>query len=322
MPTLIHNLDPDTDYPALIELGRAIDAVDHAGLIASEEELRSQPQRQRWVLPHPDDAARLIGHGWIAPQSDTRCYIYVSVHPDERRKGLGSKLLAYGVQLATEKGLRQIVAFANFTDRRADAFIHHNGFRVAGRNRYLSVPEGFEPDAPQWPAGYTVRSLAELHAAGQPGLATVVQAFNLCYSDLWGHSENTEPLTEEKLTEWMQIYPLYFLSEALFFAFAPDGSLAGLSSGRLEELEPAGEMQPVQYRLMVDAPAAAPAHRHAGLLRPLVLHTMRWLRTRGAGVIELHTFGDFDENIKLYQEIGFTLKDEDHWVEYLLEKGK
>lgn len=113
----------------------------------------------------------------------------------------------------------------------------------------------------------------------------------------------------------MNEYLDYFIPEGTFIVFAPDGSLAGLCHGRLERENLQTIREP---RKIVDSPGVVPEHRHLRLQRPLTLTTMHWLRQYGEGPIELDTFGDEEVTAEIYYEIGFTLEDKNHSVEYVL----
>ena len=65
---------------------------------------------------------------------------------------------------------------------------------------------------------------------------------------------------------------------------------------------------------IVDSPGIAPAYRSLGLLRPLTLTAMRWLRGLGAGPIQLETYGDGEAAAEIYGEVGFVMQE--HYVEY------
>jgi hypothetical protein len=220
--------------------------------------------------------------------------------------GIGSALLQHGLNCAQANGAKQVVIAIQASNPRADAFLRHHGFAGRGHNRFMSLDVLTPPAPPEWPDGFTVKSMAEIG-----DLAVMVDASNLCYSDHWGHLENSEPLTVEKLREWMDKYPdSLFIPAGISIVFAPDQRIAGLSSGRLLDN---------RQRKVVDAPGVAPAFRHLTLRRSLILHTMAWL---GTGPYELHTFGDTDEETQVALDLGFSLKERNHWIEYARELGE
>jgi len=300
----------ETDFAGLTLLYQAVEDVDHNDQEFSEATLRAVEGVERWVIEDPLDPSAFIGHGWRYEQSRLRSYLYVAVHPTWRRQGLGSVLLSNGLARIQGHGTRQVVAVTRADNATGDAFLRYNGFIPAGHNRRFSVPAGIEIPEVKWPVGYTLSRYSEVQQ-----LAILVEAHNRCYMDRWGHNENTETLSAEKLLGWINEYPDYFIPEGTFIVFAPDGSLAGLSHGRLERENSQTFSEP---RKIVDSPGVVPEHRHLELQRPLTITTMRWLRQYGEGPIELDTFGEEEETVRIYDELGFTLEDKNHTVEYVL----
>jgi ribosomal protein S18 acetylase RimI-like enzyme len=67
----------------------------------------------------------------------------------------------------------------------------------------------------------------------------------------------------------------------------------------------------------IDAPGIVPQHRRLDLYRALVLSGIGWLREQGQSIIEMESWGDKLEVLKMYRELGF--KDIRHRVCYQLE---
>ena len=303
---------PEADVPSLVALLTTIAAGDATGARIDEATVRSQlawlghdPARDRWVAQAPGEGSQLIGHAWAFAQSPQRAILYAAVAPAWRRRGIGSALLARAISRAREMGARQIVSATRAGRAAADAFLRRHGFLPAGHARTLTAPAVLPIPEPVWPAGYTLRTLAEVG-----DLSLWAEACNRCYGDMWGHRENTEPATAEHHAELMRLYPDYFDAAGILLLFAPDGSLAGVCSGRVEGGEAGGATVRV-----IDSPGVAPAHRHLGLQRPLVLAALRWLSNQDAGNYRLETWGDSEEAVAIYRDLGFTV--EDDTVEYL-----
>jgi hypothetical protein len=161
-----------------------------------------------------------------------------------------------------------------------------------------------------WPAGYTLQSLADLG-----DLEALAAACNRCRADLWGHMEYTQPLTAAWFAERIARLPDYYPPAGTWVLFAPGGDPAGVNFCRLGDPDPADS---ARRTCILDAPAIAPAYRHLDLLRPLVLHGMRWLAAQAAGPYRLETWGDPEPAVAVYRSLGFTLDPHNHWVEYLL----
>ncbi len=306
---------PEADVPSLVALLATIAAGDKTGAVVDEATVRGQlawlghdPTRDRWVAEAPGDGSRLIGHSWVFTQSPQRSILYAAVAPAWRRQGIGSALLARAIGRAREMAASQIVSAARAGNVAADAFLRHHGFLPAGHARTLTAPAALSIPEPAWPAGYVLRTLAE---AADVNLWA--EACNRCYADMWGHRENTEPATVEFHAELLRAYPDVFSPAGVFLLLAPDDSPAGVCVGYAE----GGAGGAAGFKV-IDAPAIASDQRHLGLQRPLVLAVLRWLNGLSAGDYRLETWGDSEQAVAIYRDLGFTV--EDDTVEYLRQE--
>ncbi|MEW6403068.1 MAG: GNAT family N-acetyltransferase [Chloroflexota bacterium] len=304
----------ERDLPGLVQLRAEIEAFDQAGndvseaaVLASLNWIGHDPEHDRWIVENPEEQGKLRAHAWARSQSQERTIVYVAVHPDWRRKGLGSALLARTLARAHESGAAHVTAGADAKNKGADAFLLRHGFQHAGDNRFMRAPAGIALQEPRWPEGYTLRAYAEVQE-----LSTLVEAFNRSYGDMWGHLENTAgAMNEEYLTKLMDQYPDWFIPEGIFIAFAPDGDVAGVC---VAKLGPAVEGNELEREKIVDSAGVVPEHRHMRLQRPLTLTAMHWLRSHGSGPINLESYGDGLDAIEIYRDLGFV--PEEHYIEY------
>ena len=302
------------DLAGLVQLRIDIENFDHAGNDLSEAAVIEtlnwpghDPQKDRWVIEKPGGHGELFGHAWARAQSPERTVVYVAIHPDWRRKGLGSTLLERMLTRAVEMGATHVTAAADIKNKGADAFLLRNGFQHAGNNRFMRAPAGIPLSEPHWPDGYTVRSYTEVQ-----NLSTLVEAFNRCYGDMWGHRENTKgAMNEEYLAERMKKNPQHYNPDGLLIVFAPDGEVAGVCVAVLgSKVDGQGD----DRVMIVDSPGVVPEHRQLGLQRPLTLTAMRWLRSHSPGPIDLESYGDGEDAVRIYKDLGFVL--EEHYLEY------
>jgi ribosomal protein S18 acetylase RimI-like enzyme len=94
-----------------------------------------------------------------------------------------------------------------------------------------------------------------------------------------------------------------FNQQGLFLVFSEKGRVIGIS-----RVEPSSERTqkngvPTGY---IDAPGIVPQHRRLDLYRALVLTGIRWLHEQGQSLIEMESWGDKLEVLKMYRELGFT----------------
>jgi mycothiol synthase len=294
--------NPDGDIPHLSHMLSDIEAVDHDGEETSEEALRAQltwpnyhPEQDCHVIEAPGDPHTLIGYSSVFAQTAERSTLYIAVHPHWRRRGLGSALLAGAVRRAQETRASYVTINANARNKAANTFLRQHGFSLAGSAWTLLAPPGITLEEARWPAGYTVQSYA-----GLQHLPAVVEVHNRSFADQWGHAENYQATTGELILNWLSSTD----PAGVFLAFAPGGSVAGFCRALLatENDNPDGNGTD-----QLDAPGVVPEHRHQGLYRPLVLTAMHWLRAQARHPIILQSWGDSDQTIAVYRDVGFEL---------------
>jgi GNAT superfamily N-acetyltransferase len=95
---IIRHYNPESDLPSLSRMLTEIESMDRDGEQTSEDALRSMlewpnflPDQNVWVA---ELNGKLVGYGQVLPRTENPSTIYVVVHPDRRRQGLGSQLFA------------------------------------------------------------------------------------------------------------------------------------------------------------------------------------------------------------------------------------
>lgn len=313
--------NPETDFYKLLALRNELEALEPTDGDTSEAGLRAKlqwrghdPARDRWFAVAPGEPERLIGYAWVFAQSAARVVGDVRVHPDWRRRGVGSALLAQAQARARDYGADHMTGGHWADAAPAHHFLLHHDFEPVGHNRFFTAPADVPLPQPLWPAGYTMRPYREVQ-----DLSLLARACNRCYHDMWGHAENDPTAVDEaRLAEGMRQSPEFYNPDAIFMAFAPDGDVVGVCYGRAFGHE-SNEPTTGRPKKVVDSPGVVPELRHLGLQRPLALATMRWLRQNaGPGPVELWTYGDQEEAVAIYKELGFTLAPNRHLIEYRL----
>ncbi|NJN44831.1 MAG: GNAT family N-acetyltransferase [Anaerolineae bacterium] len=279
-----------------------IERVDQDKRGVTEDALRAQlewhghdPERDRWVIEHPTTPREFVAHAWVFQQTSERCNLHVSVHPDWRRQGLGTQLLAEAIIRAEAYKAGHVLAYICGKDDSRQAFPHHHGFRRMGDSWTLRFNQETIPE-PVLPDGYVIRTHAQFNHL--PSLSTLMHR---CYHDRFGHAENTRGVvTPEYIRNLMEKYPDHFPADSMFLVIHPFGKAIGFVKA--------------VHGNVIDSPGVVPEERGGGWYRTLALIAMRQLRERGADQIELLSYGDSLETIREYQELGFKVSD--HYLAY------
>ncbi len=294
---VIRSFSPDQDIPRLLTLLTAVEAVDHEGIELNEQALRAQlnlpgsnPLRDRWVIDAPGESPALIASALVKLSPET--YLAdanIIVHPDWRRHGVGSSLLSKVTERARQLNANAIQIYANASHPATQVFLQKHSFISQGAYTELRITADAHLPPVIWPYGYTMRPYSAVH---DPSILT--QAMNLSYIPLWGHRE----VSESEVDSWLP----NFNQQGLFLVFSEKGRVIGIS-----RVEPSTEQTvkngvPTGY---IDAPGIVPQHRRLDLYRALVLTGICWLRDQGQTLVEMESWGDKLEVLKMYRELGF-----------------
>jgi len=126
-------------------------------------------------------------------------------------------------------------------------------------------------------------------------VSLLTQAMNLSYIPLWGHQE----VSEAEMASWLP----NFNHQGLFLVFSEKGRVIGISRTEPSPGRSDKNGVPTGY---IDAPGIVPQHRRLDLYRALVLTGISWLRAQGCSLVEMESWGDKLEVLKMYRELGFT----------------
>jgi mycothiol synthase len=294
---VVRSFLPDQDIPQLLSLLTAVEAADHGGIEISEQAVRAQlylhgsdPLKDRWVIDAPGEPPSLIASAFVRLSPKTHiAEANIYVHPEWRHHGAGSSLLSKVVIRAHQLNAYAIQIYANVRHPAAPVFLQKHGFISQGTYTELRLTEHAHLPPVVWPYGYTMRPYSEVQ-----DLSILTQAMNLSYIPLWGHGE----VSENEMASWLP----NFNQQGLFLVFSEKGRVIGIS-----RVEPSTERTlkngvPTGY---IDAPGIVPQHRRLDLYRALVLTGIYWLRDLGQTIIEMESWGDKLEVLKMYRELGF-----------------
>jgi mycothiol synthase len=297
------------DIARILTLAAQVEAADHTGVKLNEQVLHQQlttpghnPPKDRWVVENPGDPDCLVASALVKAIPETHIAEgNILVHPEWRRHGIGSELLSRMIERTHEQRVTALRIFADTRQPAAAIFLHKHGFTAQGAYTELRLAEGTRLPPVIWPYGYTMRTYAEVQ-----NLATLTEAMNLSYITLWGHQE----VHEDEMAAWLP----GFNQQGLFLVFSEKGRVVGISRTEPSVERTANNGVPTGY---IDAPGVVPQHRRLDLYRALVLTGIRWLYDQGQTIIEMESWGDKLEVLKMYRELGF--KDLRQLVCYQLE---
>jgi mycothiol synthase len=286
------------DIPRLLSLYAAVEATDHEGKEISEKVLLDQldqpghdPVHDRWVIDAPNSSSQLIASAHVSlPPGSLVAYANITVHPDWRRLGVGSILMSRLIERARNLDAKSIQVFVNSSHSDAPVFLKKHGFVSQGAYTELRLAEHLQIPPIVWPFGYTMRTYRDIN-----DLSILTQAMNLSYIPLWGHHE----VNESDMATWLPNFNL----DGIFLVFSEKGRVVGIS-----RTEPSVERSrkngvPTGY---INAPGIVPQHRRLDLFRALVLTGINWLRQQGYPLVEMESWGDKLEVLKMYRELGFN----------------
>jgi mycothiol synthase len=294
---IIRPFAPDRDIPQVISLRATLGPDFQFGFSSNERGFRTQVNvpgfdsvRDRWVVVAPGDPPSVIASAFIrVPPGPNTASFNIIVHPHWRRRGVGSSLLSKVSERAHQLGSIAIQFPVNSMNPAATGFLHKHGFIPQGAYTELRLPHGVHLPPVIWPYGYTVRPYAEV---GEISLLTEVM--NLAYIPLWGHRQ----VSEEEMLSWLtELNP-----EGIFLVFSEKGRVVGISRTKPSPDRTSKNGLPTGY---IDAPGVVPQHRRLDLYRALVLAGINWLRNQGMSVVEMESWGDKLEVLKMYRELGF-----------------
>ncbi|MGH2446831.1 MAG: GNAT family N-acetyltransferase [Candidatus Limnocylindria bacterium] len=181
------------DLEAVVELYVASDLVEFGEPDTDLDETRDFWRQQdlandHWILT--DGGGSVVAAAEVSRDRGVHLEVWVTVHPDWRRRGIGSRLADLGEARAAElverapEGTRVTArAWVNAREEGVRAFVAARGYGAARRFWRMKIEMGEKPPgAPAFPTGITVRTFRP----GQDERATW-QASEEAFADHWGH---------------------------------------------------------------------------------------------------------------------------------------
>jgi mycothiol synthase len=267
--------------------------ISEAAIQEQLEAPRHDPDRDRFVVEHPDDSHVLIGQSsiWTATTdtNDLVAELSLIVHPLWRRRGIGATLLQHSLARIQQLGASLARIYANPQHISAVRFLEAHQFHPV--SAYTEMRADTLVAMRPAPDGFVIQSYATVNHA-----PTLVAAYNTCYAHQLGHHQVTADDVERSLS--------HLDPHGLFLMFtAATQRLVGVCRSAHHPQRSARNGQSTGY---IDAPGIVPDYRTPDLYGALLLHAAQWLQ-RHDQVLELESWGDAPETIALYQTLGFTI---------------
>ena len=298
-PFAIRHYVPEKDLSELSRLMTEIEALDRDGEDTSEEYLRAslawpnyRPAHDVWVA---ESEGKLVGYGVALEQPSQRCTIYVVVHPSQRRKGLGSRLLELTLNRARDLGSKNILVYANERNNGSDLFLKYHNFEQVGSSGSLKLNSEIETPSAEFPIGFTLKRYSEVNDP-----LILLRALNVCYQNMWGHQHDDSPSEEERKSPG---FLHYYEGEDILLLFDEKDSIFGICSLKSQgKREGNGELSD-----LLDGPGIIQEHREQGYQHPMVLAGIQRLRQKGTRPITLEFWGDNENALDIYRSLGFEM---------------
>lgn len=299
------------DFPGVVDLLDAADAVDHQDRVATVDDLERD-----WTYPgnHPEsdnyvayDGERLVGYcEQFLRKSDgtgeSIMYTWGAVHPAWRRHGIGRRLFETSIGRALERLPEAPPGPVHFhaggSDSEPDRQALFASLGMSPIRTYVNLARPIDGDLPavDLPAGYRLRPMDPERDA-----ESVWRVDNAAFRDHWGFVG----FGLDELRKWMErpsFRPeLWILAEE-----QSSGHAVGIALNTIDHdwIEHCGRQEG-----WVNTLAVLREHRHRGLGRALLVHSMHRLRQEG---MDYATLGADSENltgaVRLYERLGFCVR--------------
>ncbi|HUS17366.1 MAG TPA: GNAT family N-acetyltransferase [Chloroflexia bacterium] len=285
------------EYPAVVRLINAADAVDGADDSTSEAEFRhwvASPTNAgcQFVAVAPGGA--IVGYGDVHHQpGDDGAWGWVVVDPAWRLQGLGTQLADCVREHARSMAVLWIDFAVDVRLVEANRWLESLGYEPVRTYTRLRLGAADHVPLPDYPEGFTIRTFRT--GADE---ATVCDILNLSFAD----HRNANVVSVEDMRN--NLNRPGFQPDGLFLAETAEGEIAGLCWCQINEDEIARRGEQVGW---INDLGVAPAYRRAGLGRALLRGGIAWLRDQGMSFVDLWVEGSNKEARTLYTATGFTV---------------
>lgn len=277
-----------TDMAGLEPTGDSSGFVDYLEWFTSPSSLEYTRWQANMINSDGSEGAMIGRAGVRPPNPDGIAFGVVEVHPDYRKRGVGSTLYNMVEQQALALEVKSLIIEGNQRHTLLREFLQRRGFEFDRYSWEMLLPADHPVPAATLPPGISLRTFV-------PGQDEQLyhRTLNAAFADHFAHTD----------VPFAQILYIIkqpnFSADGVFFAFAGE-NVAGICVA-LERAGTAGEG-------WIEDLAVMPAYRRCGVGRALLLTGVNWLRQR-VSIVKLGVEGKNEKALPLYTSVGFQQHD-------------
>jgi len=303
LPYTIRNYQP-VDFDKLVQLYSGAEKLEPSGRCTSPQGIAEtlgrpdySPEQNLFVV---EIGGNIIGYLDVTPELTIgRAILDCWIHPEHRRKGLGTKLLSYAINRAKELGAKNVHVNVLEDNLVAKSVLSKLGFECVRRflELRLDMTKVRWQDIDQAALGFRHLQYGEED--------TLTQLQNRSFAGSWGYNPNTvEQVTYH--TNLSDRSP-----EDIVLTYDGDKVTGYCWTGIIYEAEAAiGKRRGRIFMLGVD-----PDYQGTGVGRRALLAGLARLNSKGVQVTELTVDSENEVACALYRSVGFEVHTSSLWYE-------